>query len=146
MLTRILLTGLTLVLLSYKKENHGLKEKVPAIELLTQKPWILASHGLDDNGNDQIDPAEEGIEDCQRDNTTKFYPDGTGLFDDNAISCGTGVDNAGFNWAFTERKTEIDFRYDSLGILRLTDHELVLCKVLISSNNDNVKFIIRYTH
>lgn len=146
MFTRILLTALFLILLSCKKEIDTRNEKVPAIELLTQKPWTLISHGLDSNGNDKIDPAEESIEDCQEDNITNFYPDGTGLFDDNAISCGIGIEKEAFVWAFTDTETGIDFLYDSLRILRLTDHELIFYKELILSTNDKVKFILMYTH
>ena len=59
MFIRIFITGLFLTLLSCKKVNDSLTEKAPAIELLTQKLWILVSHGLDDNRNDKIDPAKK---------------------------------------------------------------------------------------
>lgn len=146
MFTRIFLTGLLAILLSFKKENDIPGERNSADELLTQKSWILASHGLDDNGNDKIDPSEESIEDCQKDNITHFYPDGTGVFDDNTLSCGNGIDKQPFTWAFTDRETRIDFLNDSARILRLNDHELILYKELVFSNNDTVKFILTYTH
>lgn len=139
-----MLTGLFLILLSCKKDNDRLIEKVPAFELLNQKPWTLVSHGLDRNKNDKIEPSEEAREECQIHNITNFYPDGTGLFDDNGISCGIGIEKDGFSWALTNTETGIDFRYDSLRIL--TDHELTGCKELFISNNDTVKFILRYSH
>jgi hypothetical protein len=146
MLTRVLLTGLLSILLSCKKENDIGSGRRTATELLTQKPWRLSSHGFDDNRNNKIDPGEEGIEDCQRDNITHFYRDGTGLFDENRVSCGTGIDEEAFTWVFTHTETGIDFLYDSVKILRLTDRELILCKELDFSNNNPVKFIITYKH
>jgi len=142
----MILTGFICILLSCKKENNIRSEGRTATELLTLKPWILGSHGFDDNGNDKIDDSEESIEDCQKDNITSFYRDGTGLFDDNSISCGTGIDKEAFTWAFTHAETGIDFRYDTVKILRLTDRELVLCKEFAFSNNDPLKFIITYKH
>jgi hypothetical protein len=146
MLTRVFLTGLLSILLSCKKENDTGSGGRTATELLTLKPWILSSHGFDDNRNDKIDDAEESIEDCQRDNITHFYRDGKGLFDDHTISCGTGIDKESFTWVFTHAETRIDFLYDSVKVLRLTDRELILCKELVVSNNDRVKYIVTYKH
>ena len=146
MLTRVFLTGLLSILLSCKKENDNGSGGRTATELLTLKPWILSSHGFDDNRNDKIDDTEESIEDCQKDNITHFYRDGTGLSDDHTISCGTGIDKDAFTWVLTHAETRIDFLYDSLKILRLTERELVLCKELVFSNNDTIKFIVTYKH
>jgi hypothetical protein len=146
MLTRVLLTGLLSILLGCKKENGIGSGNRNATELLTLKSWTLSSHGFDDNRNNKIDPGEESIEDCQKDNITHFYRDGTGLFDDNTISCGTGIDKEAFTWVFTHAETRIDFLYDSVKILRLTYRELVICKELAFSNNDTVKFIVTYKH
>jgi hypothetical protein len=146
MFTRILLTALLAILLSFKKESDTLGERISAAELLTQKPWILASHGWDENGNDKIDASEESIEDCQKDNITHFYPDGTGMFDDNTLSCGNGIDKQPFTWFFTDSQKGIDFLYDSAGIFRLNDQELIIYKELAFSNNETVKFILKYTH
>ena len=146
MLTRVFLTGLLSILLSCKKENDNGSGGRTAAELLTLRPWILSSHGFDDNRNHKIDDAEESIEDCQKDNITPFYMDGTGLFDDHTISCGTGIDKEAFTWVFTHAETRIDLRYDSVKIIRLTDRELILCNELAFSNNDTVKFIVSYKH
>lgn len=146
MFTRIFLTGLLAILLSCKKENDTPGQSISAADLLTQKPWILTSHGLDDNGNDKIDPSEEGIEDCQKDNITHFYPDGTGMFDDNTLSCGNGIDKQPFTWGFTDSEKGIDFLYDSVKIFRLNDHELIIYKEMIFSNNETIKFILAYRH
>ena len=146
MFTRILLTGILTILLSCKKEKDTLNEKAPAIVLLTQKPWILASHGFDDNNNGRIDLSEEAIEECQEDNITHFYVDGTGMFDDNTLSCATGIDKQPFTWTFTDSESGIDFLYDSARIARLNDEELIIYKELTFSNNDAVKFILIYKH
>jgi hypothetical protein len=146
MFTRTILTGLVAIFLSCKKENDTPGEKISATQLLAQKPWILANHGLDENGNDKIDPSEEEIENCQKDNTTHFYPDGTGLFDDNNLSCGNGIDKVAFRWIFTGSETGIGFLDDSVKILRLTGGELILYKEIIFSNNGPMKSILRYKH
>lgn len=121
-------------------------EDAPAIVLLTQKPWILASLGFDNNNNGRIDPSEEAIEDCQKDNITHFYVGGTGLFDNNDRSCATGIGQYPFTWTFTNHQTGIDFLYDSAVIDRLNDQQLVVSKVLSLSNNDPIKFMLVYRH
>lgn len=79
------LIGIIIITLSCSKEID-INEPVPPESLLTEKPWVLNSYGLDENRSNQIDPAEESIEDCQKDNTWHYYADGTGLFDDSSLS------------------------------------------------------------
>jgi hypothetical protein len=114
MYTRLFLMGIVAIILSFKKENDSLTENKSAAELLTQNPWMLASSGYDENRNGIIDPSEESIEDCQKDNHWYFYPDGTGLFDDNILSCANGINRQPFTWAFINNETGIDFFYDSV--------------------------------
>jgi hypothetical protein len=146
MLTRVFLTRLLSILLSCKKENDRGSGGRTSTELLTLKPRILSSHGFDDNRNHKIDDAEESIQECQKENITHFYRDGTGLSDDHTISCGTGIDKKAFTWVFTHAETRIDFLYNSVKKLRLTYRELILCKELVVSNNEPVKFIVTYKH
>ena len=145
MLIRVLLTGLLPILLSWI-ENDRLPERKTLTDLLTQNRWILTSHGLDENSNDKIDPSEEIIEDCQKDNSTHFYPDGTGIYDDNILSCGNGIDHQAFNWMLSEDGTGIDFGNDSVTIVRLNERELVLCNELAFSNSDKKKYMLFYRH
>jgi len=146
MLTKSFFIGIVAIILSCKKENAIVNEPVSATEFLTQRPWILVSHGLDDNRNEKIDPSEENIEDCQKDNITHFYPDGTGMFDDNTLSCANGIHKQPFTWTFNNSETGIDFLYDSAKIFRLNEQELIIYKELVFSNNDTVKFMLIYKH
>jgi hypothetical protein len=145
MLPRIFLPAIVAIILSCKKENDTLNEKIPATELLTQKPWVLASHGFDNNRNN-IDPSEDGIDDCQKDNITHFYTDGTGLVDDNILSCAKGIDRQPFTWFFINSETGIDFLLDTVKLFRLNEQELILYKELIHSNGDTIKFMSIYRH
>jgi len=81
----------------------------PATQLLTQKEWILASNGYDENKNENIDLSEENIKDCEKDNSYVFKQDGSGNIFDNDLNCGNGLSDHTFNWQLVNNETELDF-------------------------------------
>lgn len=134
------LTGIIIIIVSCTKEIV-INEPEPIKSLLTEKPWLLTSYGFDENRNNQTDPAEESIEDCQKDNTWHYYPDGTGLVDDNTLSCATGIEKQPFTWKLVQDNTILDFFYDSLKILKINSHEMHLFKELNEANGNTTKLI-----
>ena len=54
----------------------------PAAVLLTQHSWILASNGIDHNQNNRIEPSEENLQDCEKDNLYHFFMNGSGLWEE----------------------------------------------------------------
>ena len=58
-------------------------------ELLTESAWKFNNAGIDANGDGTIDTALPAgtIEDCDKDNTYTFLPDGTGTMDEGATKC-----------------------------------------------------------
>jgi hypothetical protein len=47
-------------------------------ELLTEKIWRLIGYGRDANNNGLVDPSEEAIRTCEKDNSYVFAPGGSG--------------------------------------------------------------------
>jgi hypothetical protein len=115
-------------------------------ELLTQKAWKLVSHGYDDNNNKTIDAGEENIGACEKDNTYNFYPGGTGLFEDNALSCGDGVSEHLFRWRFADEEKTLDFVFGAINILKLDENELVLYSDETNANGQIIRHINIYRH
>ena len=139
------LIGIIIITLSCSKEID-INEPVPLESLLTGKRWVLTSYGFDENRNNQIDPAEESIEECQKDNTWHYYPDGTGLFDDNTLSCATGIEKQPFTWKLVQGNTTLDFFYDSLKILKINGNEMVLFKELNEVNGNTLRLLTVFRH
>src|SRR5262245_27371037 len=85
---RLVLLALITLVVSCKKNQHDeIVNKTPA-ELLTQKSWKIVNMGFDANQNDVLDPNEGVVADCVKDNTYQFFANGSGIYKDNAVSCG----------------------------------------------------------
>ena len=95
-------------------------------QLLTQRSWKLVSHGFDNNDNNKIDPDEETVEDCERDNVYNFYVNGTGLVEENILHCTNGISDFSFNWRFADRQKTLDLFFATLHILKMDEEELIL--------------------
>jgi hypothetical protein len=142
---RLLIFAFGLMMISCRKDEEA-DAAIPAEHFLTASPWVLVSFGFDDNRNDKIDVDEESIEDCQKDNTWFYYPDGTGLFEENNLSCATGIDRQPFTWRLTDDKKTIDLFHDKLLIQQLNATELVLYKELRLADGDVLKLILSFRH
>jgi hypothetical protein len=115
-------------------------------ELLTQKTWKLASHGYDLNNNKNIDADEENIQACEKDNTYSFYASGTGLFEDNTLSCGNGISEHVFRWRFVDQEKALDFVFGALNILKLDENVLILYNDETNTSGQITRHISIYTH
>jgi hypothetical protein len=110
--------------------------------LLTQKPWILFSYGVDRNNNGITDPSEEVIASCEKDNTYSFALDGSGTMSDNAERCPGTNATSSFEWSFSNNKTEIDFVYGIAVLLKLTGDSMMLGE----KSTESLKLIFNYKH
>jgi len=142
MFLKLVLSAILAVAFSCKKDI----EKKSATELLTQKTWTLVSYGYDHNANGIIDAAEESIRDCDKDNKYSFNTNGTGLFEDNILSCGNGISEMPFTWKFINNETTIDFLTGIVKILRLNDGQLVISNNDISTGVQSASHIETFTH
>ena len=88
----------TLFISCQKQNINDLKSPVL---IITGQPWLLWGYGYDENNNGIIDDFEDKIKECEKDNTYYFNKDGTGLYLDNEISCGNGIDESAFQWKLT---------------------------------------------
>ena len=116
--------------------------KKSKLELLTQKEWVLISYGYDKDGNGLIDPAEEEIRDCERDNSYVFKNDGTGTCYDNFISCGNGISDFQFSWKFGNDQSTLVFSSHTGSITRLNENQLIIC----DNEKPARKFITVFKH
>lgn len=122
---KLVIAGLFSMIVSCKKENDKIAGQKSVTELLTQKEWILTAAGFDDNKNGVLDDMENSIQDCQEDNSYTFNIGGTGAALDNAVSCGTPVNN-NFDWKLLHNDTKLEIESEPMFILRLNENELIL--------------------
>ena len=134
-----------LALNSCKKEKDERVKEKTAVELLTQKKWILIRYGFDDNDNQQVDEHEDMIQDCQDDNSYEFFRDSTGLVKENEKVCGTGDPVSDFNWHFANGNKELVLSWDTARVLALNETSLVL-RFQIPGLQDSARFTIVYKH
>ncbi len=138
MLLKILTPFLFTFLHGCSKNDLAVK---PADRLLTRASWILNSHGIDDNQNDRIDPSEENIQDCEKDNQYHFFMDGKGLWEENSLQCGTGILEMPFSWKLKNNDTEIDFTVSVAKILILAENEFAIYYEVGQVNGKPLKYI-----
>jgi hypothetical protein len=142
MYIKFTLACMLVLLMSCEKDRDNADEKKTATQLLTKKEWILTGAGFDDNNNGVLDPSENTIQDCQKDNSYIFKPTGTGSLHDNALSCGVPVNN-NFNWRFLNNETQIEIVTEKLFVFRLNENEMILSPDL---PNLTVDYILTYRH
>lgn len=134
-----------LALNSCKKEKDERVKEKTAVELLTQKKWILIRYGFDDNNNQQVDEHEDMIQDCQNDNTYEFFRDSTGLVKENEKVCGTGNPVSAFTWQFANGNKELVLSWNSASVVTLNETSLVL-RHKIPGLQDSARFTVVYKH
>lgn len=115
-----------------------------ATELLVNKKWVMTSYGFDENGNDRVDLMEERIEDCEKDDTYEFFAGGVGVMSDNSFSCCNGIDEQRFHWKFCNSGQGLLIFSDTIGITRLTTHELITHKKLSYAGGPVLNLITVY--
>ena len=121
--------------------QHISVSNTSSIALLTQNEWILEGYGYDINDNGKIDEQEESSNDCERDNTCVFFVNGSGLFSDNDLPCGNGISEHAFSWRLNKNETQLDMGFQTIAILRLNDHELVMYKNINRRNMPPLKHL-----
>lgn len=110
--------------------------------MLTERPWKLISYGLDNNSDNYIDPLENEIRDCEKDNTYTFSSNRTGIVSENSQICpGNDVINT-FNWSFFNDESGLDFEFGFLLISKLSADSMILRE----DYNGPGKLILSYTH
>lgn len=117
-----------LLLNGCRKEKHSRepeKEK-PVVELLTQKKWILAGYGFDDNNNRLIDEGENMIQECQKDNSYEFFTGGSGVVKENEQVCNAGAPVTDFQWKLSDDNKELFISFNPAKIARLDESAMVL--------------------
>lgn len=114
-----------------------------AKELLTREIWVLKNYGFDDNRNGKIDPREESAQDCQKDNTFRFFVNGTGNASDNLLKC-TGTTDQAFTWQLSPGNDKLDLQYMVAHIVALNKDELILSPQELDFLT--VPFMIIYVH
>lgn len=144
MSVRLMILAILALNTACKKENTAIQKS--AVELLTQKEWILSGYGFDDNKNGVIDNAEESIRDCEKDNTSLFRTNGTGGQFDNTLSCGNGISEQSFTWKFIKGEKALDFTTGIADILKLDENELIIYHDLTDVNGQFARFMVLYTH
>lgn len=144
--TGLFLLVIVTLTLSCKKENSNSHDPVTASILLTKKTWALASYGYDHNANGLIDASEESIRDCEKDNRYSFNIGGNGLYEDNFLSCGTGISEMSFTWRLINNETRLDFLSAVVQIARLNEEQLIIYHDTMDANGQSLRYIQIFRH
>jgi hypothetical protein len=139
-----LVLSLTMLLTTCDSKDETTVVK-PAVELLTQDDWKMYNCGYDNNRNGRIDPSEESVEDCQRDDTYVFRPDGTATLFDNDIPC-AGVPEQTVRWRLIDRNKKLDLQFHVAGVLKLSENELIIYEDVEDRDEQPVRFITTLIH
>jgi hypothetical protein len=123
MYIRMFLSGVFALVISCKKDKA--EGKSPATDLLTQKEWVLKGYGYDENGNDLLDPGEEAINDCEKDNTYLFSRNGDGSLFENTLLCGNGITEILFTWKWLDNEKALAIGFAEIRLLHLSKNELI---------------------
>jgi hypothetical protein len=140
-ISKILLPVLVLVAIGCKKDKDQQEEKT-AVQLLTQKPWKLSIAGFDDNQNGALDPGENILTECQKDNVYVFNPNGTGSIDDVVLVCTPPV-TTNFTWQLRNNDTKLEISFEEYTVDKLSENELVLRHAIPGLVSD---FVLIYRH
>src|ERR1041384_475524 len=103
---KILCSLLILMMAGCKKHTHQPTEK-SLEELLTDGRWVLVGYGYDDNQNGIIDTDENLVTDCQKDNTTEYRVNGSGISLENQSVCMADPVTE-FQWKFIDSEKAIE--------------------------------------
>lgn len=95
-------------------------------QMLTGRPWKLVSYGQDGNNNNLIEPSEEAIQNCEKDNIYSFGQDGSGVLTENTDICPGKPAISTFQWSFVNNETGLDFTAGIATITRLTGDSMIL--------------------
>jgi hypothetical protein len=119
---RILFALVLITLVSCEKHTNKPDEK-KLEALLTNGKWLLVAYGYDDNKNGIVDADENLIMDCQKDNTTEYRSNGTGVSLENQSACISDPVTE-FEWKFIDNEKAIEIQFQRLDIKTLTDTDL----------------------
>lgn len=110
------------LIVACKKHSHK-PDKKTLEELLTSGKWLLSGYGYDNDNNGKLDTDETLILDCQKDNTSEYRIDGSGIHLENQVVC-MADPVLEFEWKFIDNEKAIEISAQRLDIEKLTDDEL----------------------
>lgn len=142
MVSKILMIILLALFINCRKKDNFPNRS----ELLTRAPWVLSNYGFDENKNGIIDENENNIADCEKDNLYHFYQNGTGIFEENRLSCLTGITELPFTWKLTDNDSALDLHYVEVKISVLTIDQLVIYHDKIMGSDRSMRYIQVFTH
>lgn len=137
------LTIIFVMTTSCREENKGVLKSVN--DLLTQEEWILAGYGYDENFNGRIDPSEESISVCEKDNSYVFSKNGIATLFDNTVPCG-GTPEQRVPWRLVNDNSQLDLHFYVASILRVNEQELVIYEDLAGSDGQPLRFMTVLRH
>ena len=140
---RLMIASLLVLFISCKKEkttNPIIPKDTAA--LLTQKPWLLRVAGFDENANELIDPNENTVADCVKDNPYSFQDLGSGSIVDNDLKCASS-ETTFFTWELFADDQVIEIDAQQFIILSINENELFLKAVVPPGVKD---FLLKFSH
>lgn len=116
-------------------------------ELLTQGEWKFEGYGLDENNNGIIEPEENSMQPCEKDDVYKFYADCTGVFSGGTTPCSEGEASViNFDWRFIDHGTQLAVFAAPEMISKLDENILEVYYLDQNLQGEVVRYIRRFHH
>jgi hypothetical protein len=138
-------TFLLVAMISCKKNSTTMLTD-SRTQLLTQQAWKSDFHGLDENNNGIIDPAENDTLNCQTDDQYGFYSNGTGLYSSGALKCAPDDSTTIFTWALSNNDTQLTIFAFTQTVSKLDNNTLEVYYEDQNSIGQTVKYITTFKH
>ncbi len=134
-----------LLLFSTRSISHSPVKKT-AMELITQQEWLFAGAGYDENRNGFLDKEEAILAECESDNSCLFLKNGTGVYYDNRLICGTGVTECLFRWGFVDKNRSLILDESAVRISCLNEDNLVFFGNTKGAGGREIIYITVFMH
>jgi hypothetical protein len=115
-------------------------------ELLSQKSWTLSRMGYDENENNMLDPGENILTSCERDNLYLFSPCGIGAYFDSGLVCGNGLTETVFSWKWIREGRMLRIGEQVVDVTRLNETEFSFYIETVSADGRLIKLISSLHH
>lgn len=123
-----------------KKDDNGSGES-PTKSVLTSGVWKYENSGFDYDKNGTVDAYDPIMEDCEKDDSRIFKPDGSGVYNPNDYKCSSNDIAFNFNWSLQDEDSVLAFSTKVYQILSMEPGKLKLYNDVVA-NGAFVRYLL----
>jgi hypothetical protein len=143
---KMIIMGLLSLTMAMRQDAEPEPIKKSYTELLIQKNWVLSNMGYDRNSDNVIDPMEDALTDCRRDDLYIFSPDGSAAYFDSGLICGNGVTETLFSWRWIKEGKMLVIGKKQVEVINLSESEFSFYVETMTPDGELLKFISTLRH